>query len=161
VEGNVHFGKDVKALVGTMIVSNNLRIGAHTHIYDQAMIVDGRTSVAAGSPVVDTPHIGAFSWINHMASLQGAWMEDFSFSNIGAGASPGTRIGREALLLNGAVTYADQQLPARSITYGIPARVRVTDSTMLERMLYFYGRDWPNWERQAAAGDLKAYKLPQ
>jgi len=161
VEGNVHIGRDVKMYPGTMIVANNVKIGAHTHMYDQAMIVDGRTAAAAGSPVVDTPHIGAFSWINHMASLQGAWMEDFSLSNIGAGASPGTRIGREALLLNGAVTYADQQLPARSIVYGIPAKVRVTDSTMLERMLFFYGRDWPNWERQAAAEDLKTYQLPR
>jgi carbonic anhydrase/acetyltransferase-like protein (isoleucine patch superfamily) len=96
-----------------------------------------------------------------MISLQGAWMEDFSLCNIGAGASFGSRIGREALLLNGAVTYADQQLPARSITYGIPAKVRVTDSTMRERMLFFYGRDWPNWERQATPEDLKRYTLPE
>jgi carbonic anhydrase/acetyltransferase-like protein (isoleucine patch superfamily) len=160
VEGNVHIGKQVKVLVGVMIVSTNLNVGDHTHVYDQAMIVDGRATVA-GSPVADTPRIGAFSWINHTASLQGATMEDFSLSNIGTGASFGTRIGREALLLNGAVTYADQQLPARSIAYGIPARVRVTDTTMRERMLFFYGRDWPNWERQATAEDLKRYTLPQ
>ncbi len=160
VEGNVHLGKQVKAYIGVMIVSTNLDIGDHTDIYDQAMIVDGRTAIA-GSPIADTPHIGAFSWINHMASLQGATMEDFSLANIGTGASFGTRIGREALLLNGAVTYADQQLPARSIVYGIPAKVRITDSTMRERMLFFYGRDWPNWERQATPEYLKHYTLPE
>lgn len=153
IEGNVHLGKQVKAYIGVMIVSTNLDIGDHTHIYDQAMIADGR--------VADTPRIGAFSWINHMISLQGATMEDFSLSNIGSGATFGTRISREALLLNGAVTYAGQQLPARSIAYGLPAKVRVTDSTMLERMLYFYGRDWPNWERQASPEYLKNYTLPE
>jgi carbonic anhydrase/acetyltransferase-like protein (isoleucine patch superfamily) len=160
VEGDVHIGKQVKVLVGVMIVSTNLNIGDHTHIYDQAMIVDGRAT-GAGSAAADASRIGVFSWINHMASLQGAWMEDFSLSNIGTGTSFGTRIGREALLLNGAVTYADRQLPARSIAYGIPAKVRITDSTMRERMLFFYGRDWPNWERQGTAEDLKRYTLPQ
>jgi carbonic anhydrase/acetyltransferase-like protein (isoleucine patch superfamily) len=159
IEGNVHLGKDVKAYVGVMIVSSNLDVGNHTHIYDQAMIADGRTAIA-GSSTADKPRIGAFSWINHMASLEGATMEDFSLCNIGAGASFGSRISREALLLNGAVTYVDQQLPPRSIVYGIPAKVRVTDSTMRERMLFFYGRDWPNWERQAGSEDLKNYKLP-
>lgn len=24
----------------------------------------------------------------------------------------------------------------------------------------FYGRDWPAWERQATAGELKSYRLP-
>jgi len=153
VEGNVRLGKQVKAYIGVMIVSTNLNIGDHTHIYDQAMIADGRAA--------DAPRIGAFSWINHMISLQGATMEDFSLSNIGSGATFGTRISREALLLNGAVTYAEQQLPARSITYGIPAKVRVTDSTMRERMLFFYGRDWPNWERQATPEYLKNYTLPE
>ena len=160
VEGNVHLGKQVKAYIGVMIVSTNLDIGDHTDIYDQAMIVDDRAFVT-GFHVGETSHVGAFSWINHMASLQGATMEDFSLANIGTGASFGTRIGREALLLNGAVTYADQQLPARSIVYGIPARVRITDSTMRERMLFFYGRDWPNWERQATPEYLKNYTLPE
>jgi carbonic anhydrase/acetyltransferase-like protein (isoleucine patch superfamily) len=160
VEGDVRVGRQVKVLVGVMIASANLDIGDHTHIYDQAMIVDGRTTIA-GTPVADMPCIGAFSWINHMVSLQGATMEDFSLSNIGTGAPFGTRIGREALLLNGAVTYADQQLPARSITYGIPGRVRLTETTMRERMLFFYGRDWPNWERQAKPEDLKRYQLPE
>jgi carbonic anhydrase/acetyltransferase-like protein (isoleucine patch superfamily) len=153
VEGNVHLGKQVKAYIGVMIVSTNLDIGDHTHVYDQAMIADGRAA--------DALRIGAFSWINHMISLQGATMEDFSLSNIGSGATFGTRISREALLLNGAVTYADQQLPARSISYGIPAKVRVTESTMLERMLFFYGRDWPNWDRQATPEYLKKYTLPE
>jgi carbonic anhydrase/acetyltransferase-like protein (isoleucine patch superfamily) len=153
VEGNVHFGKGARALVGVMIISDKLEIGAHTHIYDQAMVVDGRAA--------DTPQVGLFSWINHMASLQGTRMEDFALANIGAAASPGTRIGREALLLNGAATYADQALPPRSISYGIPVKVRVTESTMRERMLFFYGRDWPTWERQASAEDLKRYRLPQ
>jgi carbonic anhydrase/acetyltransferase-like protein (isoleucine patch superfamily) len=111
--------------------------------------------------VIDKPHVGAFSWINHMISLQGAWMEDFSLSNIGTGSSFGTKIGREALLLNGAVTYADQQLPPRSISFGVPAKVRLTNTTMRERMLFFYGRNWPNWERQASAEDLKNYKIPE
>jgi carbonic anhydrase/acetyltransferase-like protein (isoleucine patch superfamily) len=154
LEGNVHLGREVKAFIGVMIVSENLKVGDHTHIYDQAMIVDGR----AGT---DQPEVGAFSWINHMASLQGARMDQFSLANIGTGAALGTTIGRAALLLNGAVTYADQQLPPRSIVYGIPARVRVTDSTMRERMLFFYGRDWPNWERQASPEALKNYQLPQ
>ena len=161
LEGNIYVGKDAKIYIGSMIISQNLNIGAHTHIYDQTMIVDGRTAATASSSTVDTAHVGAFSWINHMTSLQGAWMEDFSLSNIGTGATFGTRIGREALLLNGAVTYADQQLPERSISFGVPARVRMTETTMRERMLFFYGRNWPNWERQAKAEDLKNYKLPQ
>jgi carbonic anhydrase/acetyltransferase-like protein (isoleucine patch superfamily) len=161
IEGNIHVGKSAKIFIGSMIVCKNLNIGDHTHMYDQAMIVDGRTAVAGSSPVIDKPHVGAFSWINHMISLQGAWMEDFSLSNIGTGSSFGTKIGREALLLNGAVTYADQQLPPRSISFGVPAKVRLTNTTMRERMLFFYGRNWPNWERQASAEDLKNYKIPE
>jgi hypothetical protein len=32
---------------------------------------------------------------------------------------------------------------------------------MHERMLFFYGRDWPNWERQATPEYLKNYTLPE
>ena len=96
-----------------------------------------------------------------MASIEGATNEDFALANIGVAASPGTVIGQAALLLNGAATYAGQQLPPRSITWGIPATVRVLDSTMRERMVFFYGRDWPTWERQAAAEELKAYPIPK
>jgi hypothetical protein len=28
-------------------------------------------------------------------------------------------------------------------------------------MLFFYGRDWPNWERQATPEYLKNYTLPE
>ena len=64
-------------------------------------------------------------------------------------------------MLNGSATYAGQQLPPRSISYGDPAKVRVTESTMRERMVFFYGRDWPTWERQANPEELKAYRPPQ
>ncbi len=32
---------------------------------------------------------------------------------------------------------------------------------MRERMLHFYGRDWPNWERQTTPEYLKDYTLPE
>jgi carbonic anhydrase/acetyltransferase-like protein (isoleucine patch superfamily) len=152
VGGNVRLGEGVRVFPGCMVKSDNLAVGAHTDIYDQAMIVDG-----IGKP----PRIGVFSWINHMASIEGASNEDFALANIGVAASPGTVIGKAALLLNGAATYAGQQLPPRSITWGIPATVRVLDSTMRERMVFFYGRDWPTWERQAAAEELKAFPIPK
>jgi carbonic anhydrase/acetyltransferase-like protein (isoleucine patch superfamily) len=161
VEGTVHLGRRVRAFPGTMIVSHRLTIGDHSDIYDQAMIVDGRTAGIPGSLAADALHIGNFSWINHMASLQGVWMDDFALVNIGTAASPGTRVGREALLLNNSATYAGQVLPPRSISYGNPAEVRIMESRMRERMLFFYGRDWPTWERQATAEELRAYKLPQ
>jgi carbonic anhydrase/acetyltransferase-like protein (isoleucine patch superfamily) len=163
IEGNVTIGKRVDIVVDVMIISNGLTIGEHTHIYDKAMIVDGRPAETGSTTnrVADAPRIGIFCWINHLAALQGAWLDDFSLANIGASAAFGTRIGREALLLNGAATYADQRLPARSISYGVPAKVRVMDSTMRERMVFFYGRDWPTWERQATPEELKNYRLPE
>ena len=161
LEGNVTIGKRVSIQPHVMIVSNDLRIGDHSHLYDKAMIVDGRSAKAGGATAIDKSHVGIFCWINHMAAQQGAWLEDFANTNIATTAAFGTRIGREALLLNGSATYAGEQLPPRSISYGDPARVRLTDSTMRERMVFFYGRDWPTWERQAKPDELKAYKLPQ
>ncbi len=163
VEGNVIIGRRASLQPHVMIVSNDLRIGEHSHLYDKAMIVDGRSARtgSAANAAPDKTHVGAFCWINHLAALQGAWLDDFANANIGATAAFGTRIGREALLLNGSATYAGQQLPPRSISYGDPAKVRVTDSTMRERMVFFYGRDWPTWERQANPDELKNYKLPQ
>lgn len=105
--------------------------------------------------------IGIFSWINHLAALQGTSTGDFSLANIGVSAAYGTRIEREALLLNNSATYADQKLPAKSISYGDPARVRVLDSTMWEREFFFYGKDYPTWDRQGKPDELKAYKLPE
>jgi carbonic anhydrase/acetyltransferase-like protein (isoleucine patch superfamily) len=153
IEGNVRIGRYDDILVDDMIVSKDLTIGDHTHIYDKAMIVDGRSG--------DKPYVGTFCWINHLAALQGARMEDFSLSNIGTSSAFGTRIEREALLMNGSATYADQALPAESISYGDPAMVRVTNSTMRERMAYFYGRNFPTWERQATPEELKKYSLPK
>ncbi len=154
VEGNVNIGREDAIVVDTMIISKNLTIGDHTHIYDKAIIVDGR-------PGRDPTHIGVFCWINHMAFLQGAWMEDFSNSNIGVSEAFGTKLEPEALLLNGSATYSGTTLPAKSISYGDPAKVIVRDSTMRDRMVFFYGRDFPTWDRQASPEELKKYKLPQ
>lgn len=153
LEGNITLGKEVTLQVDTMVVSNDLTIGDHTNLYDKAMVVDGRPG--------DKIHLGAFCWLNHMAALAGAWMEDFSNTNIGTTQSVGTRLYAEALLMNGSATYADANLPAKSISYGNPAKVRVLDSTMRERMVFFYGRDFPTWERQASPEELKQYSLPK
>ena len=161
VEGNVTIGKRVGMMPHVMIISNGLEIGAYTHMYDKAMIVDGRSAQAGSAAAADKVHVGVFCWINHMTALQGAWLEDFANTNVGTTAAFGTRVGRGALLLNGSATYAGQQLPARSISYGDPAKVRVLDATMRERMAFFYGRDWPTWERQATPAELKNYKLPE
>ena len=154
IEGNVNIGREDAIVVDTMIVSQDLTIGDHTHIYDKAIIVDGRTGI-------DHPHIGIFCWINHSAFLQGAWMDDFSNSNIGVSEAYGTRLEPEALVLNGSATYAGQKLPAKSISYGDPVQVRIFNSTMRERMVFFYGRDFPTWERQASPEELKRYTLPK
>ncbi len=161
LEGNVTIGRRASLQPHVMIISDDLRIGDHSHLYDKAMIVDGRSAKAGGATAVDKPHVGVFCWINHLAAHQGAWLEDFANTNIGTTTAFGTRIGREALLLNGSATYAGQQLPPRSVSYGDPAKVRVTDSTMRERMVFFYGRDWPTWERQANPDERKSYRLPE
>lgn len=160
LEGNIIVEKDTKIYPGTMVVSNGLSIGHNTRMYDQAMVVDGRTAVSDGCLKVDKTRVGIFAWINHMMLLQGGIMNDFSNMNIGTGAAFGTRLNQEALLLNGSVTYADQQLPERSITYGVPAEVRVLNTTMRERMQFFYGKSFPNWERMAEPDYLKMIKLP-
>jgi carbonic anhydrase/acetyltransferase-like protein (isoleucine patch superfamily) len=153
LEGNITLGKEDDIQVDTMLVSNSLTIGDHTHLYDKAMVVDGRPG--------DKIHIGVFCWVNHTAALAGAWMDDFSNSNIGTTQSVGTHLYPEALLMNGSATYADSNLPAKSISYGNPAKVRILDSTMRERMVFFYGRDFPTWERQASPEELKQYTLPK
>jgi carbonic anhydrase/acetyltransferase-like protein (isoleucine patch superfamily) len=154
IEGNVSIGKEDAIVVDVMIVSKNLTIGDHTHVYDKAILVDGRDGR-------DQPRVGNFCWINHSAFLQGVDMSDFSLSNVGVSEGFGTKLEREALLLNGSSIYPDTRLPAKSISYGDPARVRVTDSTMRERMVFFYGRDFPTWDRQASPEELKEYTLPK
>lgn len=153
LEGNITVGKSCAVVVDVMIVSNDAIIGDHTHIYDKATIVDGRPA--------DKVRIGLFNWINHLAALQGVTTGDFAISNIGVSAAYGTEIGPEALLLNNSATYAGQKLPAGSISWGEPARVRVLDSTMWEREFFFYGKSFPTWQRQATAEELKTYKLPR
>jgi carbonic anhydrase/acetyltransferase-like protein (isoleucine patch superfamily) len=163
LEGNVTVGRRTSLAPHVMIISNDLRIGEYSHLYDKAIIVDGRPARTGSTTnaVADKAHVGIFSWINHLAAHQGAWLEDFANTNIGTTTAFGTKIGREALLLNGSATYADQKLPPKSISFGDPAKVRLTDSTMRERMVFFYGRDWPTWERQAKPDELKKYKLPE
>jgi carbonic anhydrase/acetyltransferase-like protein (isoleucine patch superfamily) len=163
LEGNITIGKRCDIVVDVMIVSNDAIIGDHTHMYDKAMIVDGRPAATASTTNTepDKVRIGAFSWINHLAALQGTTTGEFSLANIGVSAAFGTNIGREALLLNNSATYADQQLPARSISYGDPAKVRILDSTMREREFFFYGKSYPTWERQATEDERKSYKLPK
>lgn len=51
-------------------------------------------------------------------------------------------------------------MPAKSIVFGSPARIRLTGTTTRERMVFFHGRDWPAWERQATEDELQGYKLP-
>jgi carbonic anhydrase/acetyltransferase-like protein (isoleucine patch superfamily) len=163
LEGTITIGEAALLRDQTMVISKGLQIGEHTHIYDKVIIVDGRPALTGSTTntVADQAHVGMFCWINHNVALQGAWLDDFANTNIGTSAAFGTRVGREALLLNGSATYADQQLPPRSISWGDPAKVRVLDSTMHERMSFFYGRDWPTWERQADPEELKKHKLPE
>jgi len=162
LEGNITIKKRASVVIDVMIVSNDAIIGEHTHIYDKAMIVDGRPAKTGSTTnaTADAVRIGIFSWINHLAALQGTSMGDFSLANIGVSAAYGTKIEREALLMNSSATYADQKLPARSISYGQPAKVRISDSTMWEREFFFYGKSYPTWERQAKPDELKAYKVP-
>jgi carbonic anhydrase/acetyltransferase-like protein (isoleucine patch superfamily) len=96
-----------------------------------------------------------------MAVIQSSVLGDFALANLGTTTSPGTVVGREALLLNGSATYANQKLPERSICWGNPARPRVLDSTMWEREFFFHGKSWPTWERQATAEELKSYTVPR
>ncbi len=163
LEGNITIKEGALLRDQTMVISKDLTIGRRTHIYDKVTIVDGRPA-KTGSTTNATPdksHIGMFCWINHNVALQGAWLEDFANTNIAASAAFGTRVSSEALLLNGSATYADQVLPVGAIAWGDPAKIRVTNSTMRERMIFFYGRDWPTWERQAKPDVLKDVKLPQ
>ena len=163
IEGNVTIGKRCDIVVDVMLVSNDLVIGDHSHIYDKGMIVDGPRGNPDGSPssVPGKIRLGIFTWTNHLAAIQGSDMGDFSLANLGVTTSPGTVIGREALLLNGSATYANQKLPARAICWGTPAKPRVLDSTMWEREFLFYGKSWPTWERQATAEELKSYTIPR
>ena len=162
IEGNVTIGKRCDIVVDTMLVSGDLQIGDHTHVYDKGMIVDGPRGNPDGTPssVPGKIRLGIFCWINHMAAIQGSELGEFSLANLGVSTSPGTVIGREALLLNGSATYANQNLPARSICWGTPAKPRVLDSTMWEREFLFYGKSWPTWERQATEEELKSYTIP-
>lgn len=161
LEGNITIGEGALLRDQTMVISNDLKIGERTHIYDKVIIVDGRPAKTGSTTnaVADKANIGRFCWINHNVALQGAWLEDFANTNIGATAAFGTRVEREALLVNGSATYADQRLPVGAIAWGDPARIRVTNSTMRERMVFFYGRDWPTWERQAKPDVLEKYKI--
>ena len=163
LEGNITIGKRCDVVVDVMIVSQDAIIGDHSHMYDKAIIVDGRPARTASTTNTqpDLVRLGIFSWINHLAALQGTTTGDFSLANIGVSAAFGTHIGAEALLLNNSATYAGQQLPARSISYGNPAKVRVLDSTMREREFFFYGKSYPTWERQATAEELKSYTIPK
>jgi carbonic anhydrase/acetyltransferase-like protein (isoleucine patch superfamily) len=163
LEGNITIGRRCVAQINVMVVSKDAVIGDFTNMYDLAMVVDGRPARTAGTSntAPDQVRIGAFSWINHLAALQGTSTGEFSIVNIGATAAYGTKVEREALLLNNSATYADQQLPARSISYGAPVQIRLVNSTMREREWFFYGKNYPNWERQATPEELKAYKLPQ
>lgn len=115
--GDVEIGEDASVFYGAVLRGdvNAIRIGARTNIQDNAVLhVDRDAPCTLGEDVT----------VGHKALVHGATVGDGTLVGMSASVLSRSVIGPGSLIAAGAVVLEGQEIPAKSLAAGVPAKVR-------------------------------------
>lgn len=117
VIGDVEIGPDSSVFYGCVLRGdiNSITVGARTNIQDNSTVhVDEDVATVIGDDVT----------IGHMGLIHGTTVGNGSLIGMKAALLSHSVIGEGSLIAAGAVVLERQEIPARSLAAGIPAKVR-------------------------------------
>ncbi len=115
--GDVEIGPDSSVFYGSVLRAdvNSITIGARTNIQDNSTIhVDSDAETVLGDDVT----------VGHMALIHGTRVGDGTLVGMKSALLSHSVIGEGCLIAAGAVVLENQEIPARSLAAGVPAKVR-------------------------------------
>ncbi|MEJ6020048.1 gamma carbonic anhydrase family protein [Corynebacterium sp. H113] len=115
--GDVEIGADSSVFYGCVLRGdiNSIRIGERTNIQDNSTIhVDEDAETIIGDDVT----------VGHMALIHGTTVENGTLVGMKSALLSHSKVGTGSLIAAGAVVLEGQEIPARSLAAGIPAKVR-------------------------------------
>lgn len=115
--GDVEIGPDANIWFNVVIRAdvNKIRIGARTNIQDGAILhVDRDAPCTLGDDVT----------VGHMALVHGTTVGNGTLVGMKSALLSRSVIGEGSLIAAGAVVLEDQEIPAKTLAAGIPAKVK-------------------------------------
>ncbi|PRQ10452.1 gamma carbonic anhydrase family protein [Corynebacterium sp. 13CS0277] len=115
--GDVEIGADSSVFYGCVLRGDigPIRIGARSNIQDNSTIhVDADAPCTVGDDVT----------VGHMALLHGTTIGNGTLVGMKATCLSHSTVGEGALIAAGAVVLEGQEIPAKSLAAGVPAKVR-------------------------------------
>lgn len=115
--GDVEIGADASVFYGVVLRGdvNAIRIGARTNIQDNCVLhVDADAPCTLGDDVT----------VGHMALVHGSTVGNGTLVGMKAGLLSRSVIGEGSLIAAGAIVLEGQEIPAKSLAAGVPAKVR-------------------------------------
>lgn len=115
--GDVEIGPDASVFYGVVLRGdvNAIRIGARSNIQDNCVLhVDGDAPCTLGADVT----------VGHLALVHGSTVGDGTLVGMKSALLSRSVIGPGALIAAGAVVLEGQEIPAKALAAGVPAKVR-------------------------------------
>ncbi|NLZ57670.1 MAG: gamma carbonic anhydrase family protein [Corynebacterium sp.] len=115
--GDVEIGPDASVFYGVVLRGdvNAIKIGARTNIQDNCVLhVDGDAPCTLGEDVT----------VGHMALVHGATVGNGTLVGMKSALLSRSVIGEGSLIAANAVVLEGQEIPAKSLAAGVPAKVR-------------------------------------
>ncbi|WJZ05810.1 UDP-3-O-[3-hydroxymyristoyl] glucosamine N-acyltransferase [Corynebacterium freneyi] len=115
--GDVTIGPDSSVFYGSVLRGdiNSITVGARTNIQDNSTVhVDSDAETVLGDDVT----------VGHMALIHGTRVGDGTLVGMKSALLSHSVVGSGALIAAGAVVLEGQEIPARSLAAGVPAKVR-------------------------------------
>ena len=115
--GDVEIGPDASVFYGVVLRGdvNSIRVGARSNIQDNCVLhVDGDAPCTLGDDVT----------VGHMALVHGSTVGDGTLVGMKSALLSRSVIGPGALIAAGAVVLEGQEIPAKGLAAGVPAKVR-------------------------------------
>lgn len=115
--GDVEIGPDASVFYGVVLRGdvNAIKIGARTNIQDNCVLhVDGDAPCTLGEDVT----------VGHMALVHGATVGKGTLVGMKSALLSRSVIGEGSLIAANAVVLEGQEIPAKSLAAGVPAKVR-------------------------------------
>ena len=115
--GDVEIGEDASVFYGAVLRAdvNAIRVGARTNIQDNSVLhVDRDAPCTLGEDVT----------VGHKALVHGASIGDGTLVGMSSSVLSRAVVGAVSLIAAGAVVLEGQEIPAKSLAAGVPAKVR-------------------------------------
>ena len=143
--GRTSYVSELATVIGDVVIGDNCYIGHGAIIRgDYGRIeIGGGTAVEEGvivhCPPGDVQHIGEKVTLGHGAILHGRSIGDLAVIGMGAILSIWSVVGERAIVAEGSVVKANQEIPAGMVAAGNPART-VREVTTQDLELWAFGK---------------------